>query len=240
MAVKFPLKMADGATVRTIKKLQNHFDFAAVLAYYENGRLVRWLENGYYEEEARKVAALDSALPNFAEKICEILGVNRSASERAQVDFGDISERNKRIERLKQFTVDDEILVAVDRVAFTQEDMDDLASKYGHPVRELYQTKYIAYGDEFQENKVHLCGGYFTIPSDKCAVVCIGVNRPTIALSPVVKPTPSERLPVFIVDRDRDYSFLKCYPAGPSPFSDGQSLFVPRPCHPRNRCCNLK
>ena len=49
MAVKFPLKMADGTMVRTLEDLREHFDLTTVLSYYDNGRLVKWLENGYYE-----------------------------------------------------------------------------------------------------------------------------------------------------------------------------------------------
>lgn len=196
MAVKFPLKMADGATVRTIKELQDHFDLATVLSYYKNDRLVKWLENGYYDEEARKVADLNSASPDFVEKICEILGVSCSVSERAQVDLDDISERNKRLERLKQYTVDDTILAAVDRVAFTQEDLDNLLLKYGFSTEfgtpyQFYITTCIPEPDTFLYNMIYLCGDYFTIPPDVCCITYIGVNRPKIGFTPV---TSEERL----------------------------------------------
>lgn len=41
MAVKFPLKMQDGAMVKTLEDLQAHFDLTAVLSYYDSGRLVK-------------------------------------------------------------------------------------------------------------------------------------------------------------------------------------------------------
>jgi len=63
--VKFPLKMADETPVRTIEELREHFDLASVLGYYDNGRLVEWLTDRYYEDEASKINALDSSAGNF-------------------------------------------------------------------------------------------------------------------------------------------------------------------------------
>ena len=40
--IPFSLKMADGAQVRTMEELRAHFDFEAVLGYYDNGRLCDW------------------------------------------------------------------------------------------------------------------------------------------------------------------------------------------------------
>ena len=83
MAVKFPLKMADGAMVRTIEDLREHFDLVTVLSYYDNGRLAKWLENGYYDEDAEKVAALNSASVSLVEELCDILGVDHSVQKTA-------------------------------------------------------------------------------------------------------------------------------------------------------------
>ena len=129
MAVKFPLKMADGTMVRTLEDLREHFDLTTVLSYYDNGRLTKWLENGYYDEEAKKVSALDADSDDFAKDLCSILGVDYSTSEAKQVDLGDISKQNERLERLKEYTADDAILAAIDRVAFTQEEFVDLLNK---------------------------------------------------------------------------------------------------------------
>lgn len=129
MAVKFPLKMADGVMVRTVEDLREHFDLAAVLSYYENGRLTKWLENGYYDEEAEKVAALDAASGSLVEELCDILGVDHSVYKTAQVDLDNIAKRNQRLEQLKQITADDALLAAVDRVAFSQDDLSELLKK---------------------------------------------------------------------------------------------------------------
>lgn len=157
MAVKFPLKMADGAMVRTLDELREHFDLTAVLAYYDNGRLTKWLENGYYDEEAKKVAALDAGSADFAKELCGILGANYLEHEADQVDLGGISKRNERLERLKQYTADDTILAAVDRVAFTQEELVELLNT---GVTEVY-----------------LFGERFIIPDGSELISYIGINK---------------------------------------------------------------
>ena len=152
--MKFPLKMADGATVRTVEDLREHFDLAAVLSYYENGRLAKWLENGYYDEEAEKVAALNSASGSLVEELCDILGVDHSVQKTTQVDLDDIAKRNQHLEQLKQITADDAILAAVDRVAFSQDDLSGLLQK-GITEIYLYGRKFVI--PEGFENNTYIC-----------------------------------------------------------------------------------
>lgn len=156
MKIKFPLKMADDAQVRTIEELRAHFDLASVLRYYDNGKLSEWLSDRYYEEEAEKVGALDSTSDNFKQQLCDIFGMPNNES----VDLTDISARNKRLEHLKQYTADDAILSAIDYVAFAQEELIDLLDK--------------------DRQKIYLCGEQFNIPGDTQHVTFIGVNLPTI------------------------------------------------------------
>ena len=78
MAVKIPLKMSDGTPVRTIEELREHFNLADVLGYYSNGRLIKWLTDWYYDEEAKKVKALYSTSGVFHKNLCGIFGVDYS------------------------------------------------------------------------------------------------------------------------------------------------------------------
>lgn len=160
MAVKFPLKMADGAMVRTLEDLREHFDLTTVLSYYDNGRLVKWLENGYYDEEAKQIAALDSFSDSFKDELCAVLGVNYSENETEQVTLADVSNRNQRLERLKQYTADDSILAKIDCVAFAQDELMDFLKKGIH--------------------EVYLFGERFVIPANVSGVTYIGVNRPVV------------------------------------------------------------
>lgn len=161
--IKFPLNMADGTQTRTIEELREHFDLASVLSYYSNGKLINWLESRYYDEEARKIKALDSASEHFKTELCAILGVNYSDHKEDNVELKDIEKKNERIEMLKKYTDDDTILAALDRVAFSQEDLDKLV---GEGVKEIY-----------------LLGEQFTISSYEDGITYIGVNKPKFSLS---------------------------------------------------------
>lgn len=193
MAVKFPLKMAGGTMVRTIEELREHFDLTAALAYYKDGRLKKWLENGYYDEEARKVASLDTASDNIAGELCTILGVSYSVSELEQANLGNISNRHERLERLKQYTVDDAILAAVDRVAFAQEELDVLASKCSFTTGSssvsgsTFTTATSSWSGTLAGSNsidprtvIYLCGEHFTIPGDVGGITYVGINSPTV------------------------------------------------------------
>ena len=193
MAVKFPLKMTGGTMVRTIEELREHFDLTAALAYYKDGRLEKWLENGYYDEEARKVAALDTASDNIAVELCAILGVSYAVNELEQANLGDISQRHERLEQLKQYTADDAILAAVDRVAFTQEELDNLVSKRSFTTSSssISSSKFTiatsccsstpAGSNSIDPRTViYLCGEHFTIPGDAGGITYVGINNPTV------------------------------------------------------------
>lgn len=165
MAVNFPLKMADGAMVRTLEELREHFDLTAVLAYYDNGRLAKWLENFLYDKEAKEVTALDANSDDFAKKLCDILGVDYSESDAKQVDLSSISKRNEHLERLKQYTADDTILTAVDRVAFTQEEFEDLLNQ--------------------GITSVYLLGDHFIIPEGFEEITYQCINDPVVKFGKV-------------------------------------------------------
>ena len=73
--IKSPLKMKNGAEVRTLDELKENFDLESVLSYYLNGQLVTWLRNYYYDNIADKVEALDSASDDIPRQLCNIIGV---------------------------------------------------------------------------------------------------------------------------------------------------------------------
>jgi TPR repeat protein len=158
--VRFPLKMADGAQVRTLEELREHFDPESVLAYYDNGKLNTWLNDRYEESTAAKLAELDPSAADFKKRLCEALGVAYEAGAVESVDFEAVAARNRRLERLRAFTADDAILAAVDRVAFSQEDLADLLDDDISPI--------------------YLCGERFSVPVGKGGVTYIGVNKPKL------------------------------------------------------------
>ena len=72
--IKFPLKMR-GVDVRNLEDLRKYFDLNATVAYFKDGKLLKWLEARYYDDEADKISSLDENAPDFREKLCSALGV---------------------------------------------------------------------------------------------------------------------------------------------------------------------
>lgn len=143
--VKIPLVMKNGEKAKDMESLRENFDVESVIGYFLDGKLVKWLNDRYYEEEAEAVAQLDKSDANLPEKLCEIFGVNYSGGE--EIDPEEIVRRKERLSRLKQLTDDESILDEVDLVAFDQEEL-----------AELYDR-----GAE----KIYLCEGTFQIPKSK-------------------------------------------------------------------------
>lgn len=143
--VKFPLEMANGVQVRTMEELKDNFDVNKVLGYFLEGKLHTFLEDRYYDEEAEKIAELNSDDSMLAKKICEIFEVEYVETEEVNIDK--IASDNERIAKIKQFTDDENIINNFDKVAFNQEELAD-----------LYDA-----GAEV----IYLCEGEFKIPKAK-------------------------------------------------------------------------
>ena len=143
--IKFPLEMANGEQVRTLGDLKDNFDIEKVVGYFLDGKLKTWLEDRYYEDESEAIDLLDKYDADLAKKLCNIFGVY--FEETKTVDAEVIAERNARLEKLKQFTDDEEIIKNVDLVAFNQEELGDLYDKGA--------------------DKIYLCEGEFNIPKSK-------------------------------------------------------------------------
>ena len=152
--IKFALKMADGAEVRTIDDLKEHFDVETVVGYFNDGRLLNWLKSRYYDNEADKVEQLKPNDPQLHKKLCAIFGVK---SEVEELDLEEISRRHERLNKLKQYTDDEKILAHVDQVAFDQEDLGDLLDE--------------------DATLIYLCNNRFTIPLRVTDKTYIGVGK---------------------------------------------------------------
>ena len=169
MAVKIPLKMSDGTMVRTIEDLREHFDLEAVLGYYSSGRLIKWLEDNYCDEEAGKIKALKESSKKFNQELCEILGVEYSENTGEKLDVKAIKNKNERRELLKKYTTDEKILSGAVNIAFTQKELDALVETID------------ALEKDADDNKViYLCGEHFIIPKDIGKITYKGINSPKV------------------------------------------------------------
>ena len=157
--IRFPLKMKNGAEVRSLDELKENFDLESILGYFTDGKLQTWLADRYYDEKANEVAALSSDMPDLNAKLCKIFEVEyKSESEEPNIDF--IQRRNEKLKILCAVTADQNILNNVDFVAMDQDDLYDILDE----------------GTDI----IYLYGEKFEIPIFKNNILYIGVNKPII------------------------------------------------------------
>ncbi|HRU97403.1 MAG TPA: hypothetical protein P5092_08265 [Ruminococcus sp.] len=159
--IRFPIKMKNGAEVRTLDELKENFDLESVLGYFTDGRLATWLSDRYYDEKAEAVAALSADMPDLNAKLCEILEVEYQA-ENDEADVNLIAKRREKIQIISGVTDNKEILDNIDLVAMDQDELFDIL-------------------DESPE-KVYLYGDKFEIPFGKKNISYIGIDAPLVVL----------------------------------------------------------
>ena len=138
--IKFALEMKDGAKVRTLEELQDHFDLKTVIGYFLDGKLQKWLEDRYYDEKVEALQQLEPEQPDIR-AICNILEV--PYAETVELDIDSIQEQNEKLDILKQLTDNEDILANSSKVAFSQDELD----------------AFLAQG----EQTIYLCGDTFAI-----------------------------------------------------------------------------
>lgn len=141
--IKFALELKDGEEARSMDELREHFDLEKVIGYFQDGKLIRWLEDRFFEDEAEEIKKLSENDPDFGKKLCDILGTDYTEVE----DIETIKWRKDRLEKLRQYTADAKILESVDWVAFAQEDLESIV------------------GDEDMPSTVYLCQNTYSFPS---------------------------------------------------------------------------
>lgn len=159
--IRFPLKMKNGAEVRTLDELKENFDLESVLGYFTDGKLHTWLADRYYDEKVEAVTALSADTSDLNAKLCEILEVEYEA-ETDETDLEYIQRRNEKLKILSAVTADQSILNNVDFVAMNQDDLYDIL-------------------DESPE-RVYLYGEKFEIPLGRKNTIYEGINSPLVIL----------------------------------------------------------
>lgn len=141
--VKFALEMADGAKIRSnIEELREHFDMESIVSYYLSGKLLEWLEDRYYDDEAAKIEELDREAPNINAQLCAIIGVD--ASKFDAFDMEAVQRLNEKKDILRQKTSDESIIANATVTALNQEDLADLL--------------------DLESPVIYLCGEKFNVP----------------------------------------------------------------------------
>ncbi|KHM51894.1 hypothetical protein NZ47_08010 [Anaerovibrio lipolyticus] len=160
--LKLPLEMADGTMVRAnIEDLRKHFDMQSVLGHFISGKLQKWLENNYYDEEAEKISALDKDDEELNKKLCAILGVEYTEIDKTDID--NLQRINEKKAILRQVTSDTTVIDNAEWVAFDQEELVDLLDE--------------------DVTTIYLYGDKFSIPIRRKDMTYIGVNNPQISIN---------------------------------------------------------
>lgn len=155
--IKFALELRDGEQVRSMEELREHFDTEKIIGYFQDGKLVEWLDDRFYTDEAEEVRKLSKDDLQLGKKLCNILRVGYTEAD----DVETIAWRKERLDRLKQYTADPKIIEEVDMVAFEQDDLEDI-------IREK------------DVETIYLCDNTFTFPSGilkKRNICYVGIGK---------------------------------------------------------------
>ena len=158
--IRFALEMDDGVEVRTLEELKSHFSVAKVIEYLKDGKLITWLRDRYCDELAEKLAAIDFEDLNYPREVCELFGVEYNDGIREGLEIE--NERLARIEKLREYTEDKDLLKHIDNVAFDQDELYDLLDE--------------------EQTEIYLCGERFSIPTSKEGITYIGINHPVAVI----------------------------------------------------------
>ena len=158
--IRFPLIMQNGAEVRTIEELRDHFDLETALNCFADGKLLTWLKDRYYDTEAENIEKLDKSAADFNARLCEILQVQ--CEDEASLEDAEL--RKERMEKLRKLTDDLEWIEKIDCIAFEQDDLLDMLDN--------------------KLKTIYLCQGEFTIPATVPDTTYIAIFGATAKLHP--------------------------------------------------------
>lgn|GEM_PF-3851377 len=157
--MRFPLVFKNGVEIRSIDDLKDNFSIEDILNYYLDGRLSIWLRDRYKEDIADIIDSLDQNDEELVHKICDLFEVEHVD---VKIDINELKEEKERLEKLKQYTEDSDILSHIREVVF---DDDELFDKLNEGLKTVY-----------------LCGDSFNIPLYQEGVTYIGVNNPVVCI----------------------------------------------------------
>lgn len=160
--IKFPLEMKDGNKVRTIEEFRTYFDSEKAVMYFLNGKLQGWLEDRHYAHYYKEICRIDSKKDNILQSICEVLKIESDVIVSESIDLKKICNKNKKIEKIKQYVDDKKILDRLDSIAMNQKELDRLIE---NSCREVYL---------FEKS--------FIIPGTISNMRIIGINNPTLEI----------------------------------------------------------
>lgn len=144
-----------GKSIHSLDELKQNFDAQDVLTALDDGSLVQFLKSYYYEREAQIISKLPLKNKDSLKVICETLGIDYLS-----LDYVLTPQVKNRLEILKQYTLDKNVLSNFRKIALNQEELAFLL--------------------ENNESTIYLCHGKFSVPLSKSGVKYIGIDNPII------------------------------------------------------------
>lgn len=135
----FPLILKDGAEVRDLEGLRENFELKFIMEYFSEGKLLEWLEDRYYDDEAEMLEELSVDTSSLGLKLCEIFKVEPPTD--ADISMDELDTVTAKKEKLKALTKNEDIINNAIYTAFNQEDLAEL-------LNDGCKTIYL-YGKEF-------------------------------------------------------------------------------------------
>ena len=185
--VRFPLEMEDGVEVRSMEELRDNFSLSRLLEYFNDGRLVTWLQDRYENTIAEEIAAINPNEEDVEKKICEVLDVKYD--ENTSEEEGMAEERKRKLELLKEYPDAMKYAKNVDYVAFDQDDLYDLLD-----------------GDA---KEIYLCGKRFSVPISKGNTKYIGIIDGVEVVIEAKQPVDFESKSISFVNCQFDEKYRK-------------------------------
>lgn len=172
---KFALELEDGITVRDLEGLRENFSIIKLYEHYQSGKLQKWLEARYYDNELEQVNQLNFNLETFCQNICEIFNVDYS--EKMEIEFKeDLEQLKKKDEELKTKKSKMESILKDTEVnpnLVTLETIDQIACSQVELERLLKAGK----------ATVYLYGDVFEIDPECEGVEYVGINTPIVEIN---------------------------------------------------------
>lgn len=155
--IKFALELQDGEQARTMEDLKHYFDINKIIGYYQDGKLLSWLEDRFYDDEADAIKKLSGDEKDLDKRLCHIFHVDYTVLDEVE-DVETIAWRKERLERLKQFTANPLILDNVDVVAFDQDDLEEIMHEEDANTVYLCQNKFLFSSCMLKRRNMHYIG----------------------------------------------------------------------------------
>ena len=154
--------MADGVKVRTnIEDLRQHADYKHLMECFLNGKLEEWLKDREYIDLANRIGALDKDNKDSYVRMCEILNIE--CINKTPIDIENVERLNYKRNILRQVTTNNEIINNVAKVAFSQDELNELLKKN-------YKKIYL-----YSE-----CDGNFILSLNE-GIEYVGINNPQVS-----------------------------------------------------------